>query len=84
MQFVTICGGEHPVGCTTAQAKKGGCSEIEVPSHVVKITRDFYMSRVEVSQAIFQELLGFMPGVSVGDSMLLPVDSVSWLRTPAK
>ncbi|RKX77855.1 MAG: hypothetical protein DRP87_07940, partial [Spirochaetes bacterium] len=48
----------------------------EKPVHTVRITRDFYISKYEVTQRQWREVMGNNPSYFKGDE--LPVDNVSW------
>ncbi|MGD9202162.1 MAG: SUMF1/EgtB/PvdO family nonheme iron enzyme, partial [Chitinispirillia bacterium] len=48
----------------------------EKPVHAVKFTYDFYISKTEVTQREYEELMGENPSEFKGDS--LPVEMVSW------
>ena len=48
----------------------------EQPAHQVTLTRDYYMGRTEVTQALWQAVVGSNPSNFKGDK--LPVEQVSW------
>ena len=48
----------------------------EKPAHQVTLTRDYYMGRTEVTQALWRAVMGSNPSNFKGDN--LPVESVSW------
>ena len=47
------------------------------PVHKVKITKFYYMSKFEVTQAQYQAVMGINPSYFIGEGNL-PVDSVIW------
>ena len=55
--------------------KYGGFPE-EFPNHSVSISYDFLMSKYEISQHIYQTIMGNNPSQFKGDS--LPVEMISW------
>ena len=48
----------------------------EKPAHQVTLTNDYYMGKYEVTQALWQAVMGNNPSDFKGDN--LPVESVSW------
>ena len=48
----------------------------EKPVHQVTLTRDYYMGKYEVTQALWQAVMGSNPSKFKGDD--LPVEQVSW------
>ena len=48
----------------------------EMPVHQVTLTNDYYMGKYEVTQALWQAVMGNNPSKFKGDN--LPVESVSW------
>jgi len=50
--------------------------EGEGPQHDVTITNDFYISSYEVTQALFESVMGYNPSVFKGSN--LPVETVNW------
>ena len=62
------------MGCTSEQGSD--CFGDESPSHKVTISRSFYMGKYEVTQDIYNEIMGKNPSYSKGGSR--PVEQVSW------
>ncbi|MEW6235721.1 MAG: formylglycine-generating enzyme family protein [Candidatus Omnitrophota bacterium] len=50
----------------------------EEPKHWVKITKDFYLGKYEVTQAQWKALMGSNPELDIGVGMNYPVYYVSW------
>ena len=48
----------------------------EKPTHQVTLTNDYYIGKYEVTQALWQAVMGNNPSVFKGDN--LPVENVSW------
>jgi len=69
--FVLINGGTFIMGNPSSEQ---GCSDSEV-QHQVTVS-SFYMSRYEVTQKEYQEIMGTNPSAFKGDN--LPVEQVSW------
>jgi len=67
--MVLIPAGEFMMG--------GGRWEDSNPVHRVKITKPFYMSKYQVTQLVWKEVMGNNPSYFGGDSDL-PVERVSW------
>lgn len=65
------------VGTFTMGATKGMYnSGIEKPAHKVTLTKNYYIGKYEVTQAIWEAVMGDNPSYFKGDN--LPVDNVSW------
>jgi len=72
MDFVTIPKGDFDMGSTFNE----GGDRSERPVHRVNIPKSFYMSKYEVTQKQWQEVMGDNPSQLKGDD--LPVEQVSW------
>jgi len=48
----------------------------ENPAHQVTLTKDYYMGETQVTQALWQTVMGYNPSYFKGDN--LPVEDVSW------
>jgi formylglycine-generating enzyme required for sulfatase activity len=68
MEFVLIPAGEFDMGSTEYSD--------EGPVHRVKLPNAFYMSKYEVTQRQWREVVGSNPSYFYGDN--LPVERVSW------
>ena len=67
--FVLVEAGSFQMGSTDGEND-------EKPVHAVTLSRSFYMSRTEVTQRQWREVMGGSPSKFKGDD--LPVESVSW------
>ncbi|MDD2717180.1 MAG: formylglycine-generating enzyme family protein [Candidatus Wallbacteria bacterium] len=70
MQFVLIRAGEFQMGCLESDLSE------ETPQHTVKISKDFYLGKFEVTQGQWQAVMGTNPSLFKGNS--LPVEQVNW------
>ena len=61
------------MGCSS---RDSACDDDERPAHRVKITQSFEISKYEVTQAEWLEVMGTNPSRFKGQN--LPVESVSW------
>ena len=68
-----IPSGTFTMGCTSEQS---GCAGDETPIHKVTLTRDFYMMESEVTQELYQRVMGNNPSRFRGVNR--PVEKVSW------
>ncbi len=73
MQFVLLPAGEFDMGSPQNEA---GRDDDEGPIHRVKIPNAFYMSKYEITQKQWREVMGTDPSYFKGDN--LPVEQVSW------
>ena len=72
--MVLVQGGTFTMGCTSKQGND--CHDYENPAHQVTLS-SFYISKYEVTQALWQEVMGANPSSFKGcDSC--PVENVSW------
>jgi len=71
MEFVLIPAGEFEMGTPSYEGK---LLDFDSPVHTVTISKPFYMSRYEVTQKEWTEVMGYNPSTFKGDD--LPVDSV--------
>lgn len=72
MEFVLIPAGEFDMG----SSEKFRYIDNEEPVHHVKFAKAFYMSKYEIIQREWREIMGNNPSNFTGDE--LPVESVSW------
>ncbi|GHU48919.1 hypothetical protein FACS1894200_06820 [Spirochaetia bacterium] len=70
--FVCISAGTFTMGSPSSEAGRGS-NEVQ---HRVTISKAFYMSKYEVTQREYQEVMGSNPSYFKGDK--LPVEQVSW------
>ena len=71
--MIPVEGGSFLMGATSEQGNDG--SERERPVHEVTLS-SFYIGQTEVTQALWEEVMGNNPSIFYGS--LLPVESVSW------
>ena len=72
--MVLVAQGIFFMGCTTEQ--EGECYDNEKPMHQVAITNAFYIGKYEVTQELYEAVMGVNPSHWKGPN--LPVESVSW------
>jgi len=72
-EMVFVAGGAFTMGCTSEQGSD--CYDNEKPSHEVRLS-GFAIGRYEVTQALWQNVMGYNPSQFQGDN--LPVENVSW------
>lgn len=70
IEFALIPSGTFMMGNTGSYP--GG----EIPVHQVTISHNFYMSKYEIQQALYTEIMGKNPSLFKGNNM--PVDQVTW------
>ncbi|MBI3986053.1 MAG: formylglycine-generating enzyme family protein [Lentisphaerae bacterium] len=72
MEFVLIPAGEFMMGSSDGEAD-------EKPVHTVRIAKDFWMSRTEVTQEQWKRVMGYNPSHFVAAEVTNnPVEEVSW------
>jgi formylglycine-generating enzyme required for sulfatase activity len=69
-----IPAGTFTMGCTSEQGSD--CYDSEKPAHHVTISKDFYLMENEVTQALYQRVMGENPSSFKGANR--PVETVSW------
>src|ERR1022692_4069804 len=78
LRYLWIPPGNVTVGCSQGDKE---CYEDEYPSRKVTLTKGFWLSQTEVTQAAFLRVMGYNP--SSVESSTLPVDSVTWVEADA-
>ena len=73
IEMVKVKGGSFTMG-TSAGTEEG--SDWEKPQHKVTITRNYLIGKYEVTQALWQAVMGENPSRFKGEE--LPVENVSW------
>ena len=73
VEMVFVPSGTFSMGCTFEQLNS--CAYDEKPSHTVTL-KGFAISKYEVTQKMWKEVMGSNPSLVVGDD--LPVHNVSW------
>ncbi|MBO4613793.1 MAG: formylglycine-generating enzyme family protein [Bacteroidales bacterium] len=74
IEMVYVKGGTYTMGCTDEQ--DDDCWEAESPVHSVTLD-DFYIGKYEVTQGLWQEVMGANPSRFKGNDSL-PVENVNW------
>lgn len=77
-RMIEVKSGEFMMGATSEQA---GARDDEKPAHKVKLTKDFFIGETEVTQALWEAVMGSKPsefGIEDPDRGSLPVERVSW------
>ena len=73
IDMVKVKSGTFKMGATSEMKKT---YDDEKPVHKVILTNNYYMGKYEVTQALWQEVMGSNPSYFKGDN--LPVEQVSW------
>ena len=73
IEMVKVEAGTFMMGATSEMQNSG---DNEKPVHQVTLTKDYYMGKYEVTQALWQAVMGSNPSKFKGD--YLPVEMVSW------
>ncbi|MCR4681218.1 MAG: formylglycine-generating enzyme family protein [Bacteroidales bacterium] len=73
IDMVFVKGGNYLMGCTTEQNQD--CQVDEKPTHAIQLS-DYYISKYEVTQKLWREVMGNNTSKVLGDS--LPVTGISW------
>ena len=73
IEMVKVEAGTFMMGATSEMKKP---DDDEKPVHQVTLTNDYYMGKYEVTQALWQVVMGSNPSYFKGDN--LPVECVSW------
>ena len=73
IEMVKVEGGTFMMGATSEMKNP---NSNEKPVHQVTLTNDYYMGKYEVTQALWQAVMGSNPSEYKGDNF--PVETVSW------
>ena len=73
IDMVRVEAGTFTMGATPEMKKS---FDKEKPTHQVTLTNDYYIGKYEVTQTLWQAVMGYNPSKFMGDN--LPVESVSW------
>ncbi len=76
-KFCTVPKGTFTMGSPPGEAGRNS-DEVQ---HMVTLSSDFLMAETEVTQRQYQNVMGFNPSASIGDT--LPVNQVTWLDAVA-
>ena len=77
-RMIEVKSGEFMMGATSEQA---GAHDVEKPAHKVKLTKDCFIGETEVTQALWEAVMGSNPsefGTDDPDRGSLPVECVNW------
>jgi formylglycine-generating enzyme required for sulfatase activity len=74
--MMAVPAGTYEVGCTASQS---GCASDEKPAHVVKLSRGLLMGQTEVTQGLWQSVMGNNPSDFNACGPTCPVEQVSWV-----
>lgn len=72
--LVFVKGGTFTMGCTSEQKD---CGNDEKPTHTVTLD-DFYIGKYEVTQKLWQQVMGNNPSTASKECPECPVETVSW------
>lgn len=75
IEMVKVEAGTFMMGATS-EMEEGIATDNEKPVHQVTLTKDYYMGKYEVTQALWKAVMGRIPSFFEGDN--LPVEWVSW------
>ena len=75
IEMVKVEAGTFMMGATS-EMEEGIATDDEKPVHQVTLTKDYYMGKYEVTQALWKAVMGRKPSFFEGDN--LPVEWVSW------
>ncbi|MDP2311098.1 MAG: MopE-related protein [Pseudomonadota bacterium] len=79
IDFIRVAASTFDMGCTPGQSS---CADDET-LHTVTLTQDYYVSETEVTQAQFEETMGYNPSYFTGCGVDCPVEGVSWYESAA-
>jgi sulfatase modifying factor 1 len=75
VDMVVIPAGSFSMGCTASQS---GCQGDELPVMPVTLTRNLWLSKTEITQAQYQQIMGINPAADVACGPTCPVEQVTW------
>lgn len=78
LEFVQVCAGSFVMGATRPQED---CGPSEAP-RTVTLTHEYALTRTEVTQAAFRQVMGYSPSAFAGCDEC-PVETVSWHEAAA-
>jgi formylglycine-generating enzyme required for sulfatase activity len=76
--FVKIPAGEFEMGCSPNDGECGGANANERPRHRVRISKSFEIGRYEVTQAMWESVMGSNPSHFKGADR--PVENIGWSK----
>jgi formylglycine-generating enzyme required for sulfatase activity len=72
--LMPVAAGTYRIGCTPGQST----CDPEDTAHDVVLSAGFHIGRSEVTQGLWEEVMGFNPSAFVGCGAHCPVEQVSW------
>jgi formylglycine-generating enzyme required for sulfatase activity len=81
LELVLIPHGSFTMGCKIGRDKKCDFKPdkmSETPAHKVTITKDFYLAKYEVTQGLYQKLMGENPSKFKNCGAACPVEKIGW------
>ena len=75
-EMVLVPKGSFVMGCTDDGSK--ACDSDEFPAHQVTLSQDILMGKYEVTQGLYEQVMGMTPSSNQKCGSLCPVESVSW------
>ncbi len=75
LKYLWIPPGSVTTGCSAGDTE---CYPDEYPARKITLTRGFWLSQTEVTQAAFESVMGYNPSIFQGPD--LPVEYVSWVE----
>lgn len=73
LNMVLVKNGRFLMGATAEQPV---ADDDEKPSHIVLLTNDYYIGETEITQEVWENVMGSNPATIKGEN--LPVESISW------
>ena len=74
--MVEIPSGTYRIGCTKSQRRF--CDDDEKPAHDVLLPQPFLMGKTEVTQGLYEQIMGNNPSYNSSCGSSCPVEEVSW------
>lgn len=74
--MMVVPAGTYELGCTASQV---GCDANEKPTHQVKLSRSLLIGQTEVTQGLWQSVMGSNPSSFKACGPTCPVEHVSWI-----
>ncbi|EKJ86174.1 formylglycine-generating sulfatase enzyme [Leptospira meyeri serovar Hardjo str. Went 5] len=76
IEFILIPSGNFLMGCDEKKDKE--CFDSEKPKRKVTISKNFYISKFEVTQKQWEDVMGNNPSLNKECGLNCPVENVSW------
>jgi len=78
IQQVFMAKDNFHMGCTTEYSTE--CLADEFPSHSVRLTKDYYIMKHEVTQALYRQVMKVTPSQFLKCGADCPVENISWVN----